>query len=271
MSSAPFLAQRMENVMGDAIGDNRVELIRSPLPIQSTRGNRAYARDDFTLCAARRLGNGDRGAGVYGLGPGETVRLEISCPGCIAWAVTVAIKVAIAIPSKPWVLAHSQALSQPWSSVVLGLYGGLMTGATEVGLVWLLVRFTRVGQAPWRNVLGFGVGFGAIEALFLGIGQALSDSDSLLFQIAPIWKRAFTCLGHLATNVMIFYAVARPAVAWFWWALIYKSLIDGLVFVLIVAGYTETLEHIWAIEAMGTVWGVAGLLATLWIGRRYPT
>ncbi len=91
--------------------------------------------------------------------------------GALAWVVTVAVKVAIAIPLNERVQSHTRAFGQPWGSVAFALYGGLLTGVTEVGLVWCLLRYTRLGRAPWPRVLAFGIGFGAIEALLLGIGS----------------------------------------------------------------------------------------------------
>lgn len=50
----------------------------------------------------------------------------------------------------------------------------------------------------------------------------------------------------------------------------HQHLIDGLVSVPAFAGHTKTLEDLWAIEAVTAIWGIAGLLVTRSIGRRYP-
>jgi uncharacterized membrane protein YhfC len=167
--------------------------------------------------------------------------------GALAWFVTVAVKVAIALPANPWIHQKTQLLRSPWGDTVFNIYVGVLTGITEVALVWLFLRYSQFGRARWPQVVAFGIGFGAIEALLVGLGSLVSvalamtipdklpkdaleqvaQSAHLSIQLAPISERIFACLGHLATNVMLFYAVSRRAPRWFWLAFVYKSAIDA--------------------------------------------
>ncbi len=210
--------------------------------------------------------------------------------GALAWVVTVAAKVAIALPLNGWVHHQTQLLSAPWGDAVFNIYVGLLTGITEVLMVWLFLRYTRFGRARWPQVLAFGIGFGAIEALLVGAGavasvavsmaipdkipkdalEKVAQSGHLAIQLAPICERIFACLGHLATNVMLFYAVSRRAPRWFWLAFAYKSAIDAVAAAYLQSDSTTiSLAWLWGMEALTAVWGIAGLLVTLWIGRRY--
>jgi uncharacterized membrane protein YhfC len=184
----------------------------------------AVALGFFGYALTRRLG-----AGYLGL-------------GALAWFVTVAVKFAIAIPANGWLFKKTHLLADPWGNAVFDTYVGLLTGITEVGLVWIVLRYTQFGRARWPRVLAFGIGFGAIEALLLGVASLaaaivaikmpeklpkevldqLLQSDHLWVQLAPISERIFACLGHLGTNVMIFYAVSRRAPRWFWFAFLYR-------------------------------------------------
>jgi uncharacterized membrane protein YhfC len=209
--------------------------------------------------------------------------------GAAAWVVTVAVKIVLALIANAWVRKQTLLLGEPTGTAIFSIYLGLLTGVTEVALVWVFLRFTRFGRVRWPRVLAFGIGFGAIEALLLGLSSLvlavvaltmperlpkevlgpLERANNLWMQLAPISERIFACLGHIGTNVLLFYAVARREPRWFWLAFVYKSAIDAVAGFAVVKGLTTTPVQIWTIEAIAAVWGIAGLLITLWISRRY--
>jgi len=209
--------------------------------------------------------------------------------GAAAWFITVAVKFAIAIPANGWLRAKTRLLGEPAGTIVFSIWVGLLTGITEVALVWAFLRFTRFGRARWPGVLAFGIGFGAIEALLLGLAslaaalvvlrmpqrvpealvQQLAQADSVWIQLAPISERIFACLGHVATNVMLFYAVAQRKSRWFWLAFLYKTVIDAAAGAYALSGSTTALAKVWGMEAGIAVWGIVGVLAIFWISRRY--
>ena len=95
-----------------------------------------------------------------------------------------------------------------------------------------------MGRVAWQERIAFGVGFGAIEALLLALVsliativaiaipdrvpaklvESVAQGNAVLVQLAPISERLFCVLGHVATNVMVFYAVVRRAAALVWLA-----------------------------------------------------
>lgn len=211
--------------------------------------------------------------------------------GALLWVITVAVKAAWALSMNRQIYpAITNALPGWLGAGVFDLYVGLLTGLTEVTLVWLLMRYTRLGKVKWERARAFGIGFGAIEALLLGVGSLTAalfallapqtiPADALaqlavmnnpLYGLAPIVERFFTVWVHIFSNVLIFFAVAQRQFRWFWLAFWFKTLIDA------VAGYAQTsgilasIQGIWAIEALVALFGVVGWLGTRWVRNRYP-
>lgn len=211
--------------------------------------------------------------------------------GALAWIITVAVKFLWALPVNPRLYpAIAQALPGAVGAGLFDLYIGLLTGFTEVAIVWLVMRYTRLGRVPWQRALAFGIGFGAIESLLLGLGslasvlaallapqavpaQALAQlavMNNIMYGIAPIVERFFTVWVHIFCSVLIFFAVAKMEARWFWLAFGCKSLLDA------VAGYAQTsgilgsVEGIWAIEGIVVLFGIAGWLGVRWLERHYP-
>lgn len=230
---------------------------------------------------------------VYSLRRGSGWRYMVL--GALAWLVTVAVKFTIAIPLNPLV-NQALAISSPytegqlWSpgNLLYYLYVGAMTGVTEVLLTWLLLRYTRLGQVGWTKALGFGIGFGAFEALLLGLLAlpgavisllspwpaaaslpALAQTNNILYGLAPVSERFAVILAHLLCNVLLFYGVVKGQSRWFWASFAFKTLLDS------VAGFAQvwgigTIAKLWTIEAVILVMGLAALWWTLRIRDRYP-
>ena len=145
----------------------------------------------------------------------------------------------------------------PWAttSLVYDAYAGMLTGVTEVLMTWLLLSKTRLGHAPWRNALAFGVGFGVFEALLLGLSSlavtatalfapaslpaeamnAIARSNDILYALAPATERTAVIFVHIFCNALLFYGVMRGQVRWMWVSFVYKSLLDS------VAGFAQAV------------------------------
>ncbi len=210
--------------------------------------------------------------------------------GALGWVIAVALKFLWAIPmNTPIYLFLAGALPAGWGDWVFEIYVGLLTGIFEVIPVWLVVRYTRLGKVDFSKALAFGIGFGAFEALFLGVSslgttlagilspgsvpaatlEQLTRANDLLYSLAPISERFFTILIHVFANVLVFYAAAARKPGYFWLAFAYKSLIDaGAAFVQVTGAFS--LGQIWIMEAVIVVWGVMGWLGTRWVEAHYP-
>ncbi len=209
--------------------------------------------------------------------------------GALAWGATVALKFAWAIPFNPPIYtAINQA--QPSLGVPLfALYVGALTGIFEVGLVALLLNYTRLGRAAWPRTIAFGIGFGAIEALLLGVSslssmlaamvisvalppapiEVLARLGNVLWGLAPIVERLATILIHICSNVLIFYAVNTRQARWFWLAFGYKTAIDAVAAASVHINGIDTLRHVWTFEAILMLFGLAGWLGLRWLAPRY--
>jgi uncharacterized membrane protein YhfC len=210
--------------------------------------------------------------------------------GALAWVVTVAVKIVWSLPVNPRLYpALTGAFPGGIGSGLFDLYVGLLTGLTEVAMVWLVLRYTRLGRVGWERALAFGIGFGALEALLLGLSsfitalvailsphiipaEALAQiavMNNPLYGLAPIVERFFTIWVHILANVLIFFSIARMQARWFWLAFWYKSLIDLVAGYAQICGILATIEGIWTIEAIVVLFGVVGWWGVGWAKRRY--
>jgi uncharacterized membrane protein YhfC len=210
--------------------------------------------------------------------------------GALAWIVTVALKFAWAIPVNTPVYEGLQGLlPETPADLIFYLYVGALTGAFEVALTWLVLRYTRLGQVGWGRALAFGIGFGAVEALVLGALSLINVSAALmtpevlpvaaleqlaqlnnpLFGLAPITERFFTVLIHIFCNVLLFYGARQRRSRWFWLSFAFKSGIDAVAAFAQLWG-VDTLGRIWIIEAVVILWGLLAWLGTRWVASRYP-
>jgi uncharacterized membrane protein YhfC len=211
--------------------------------------------------------------------------------GAAAWVGSVIVKFAWAIPINPQVYgALTGALPGGLATAVFSLYVGSLTGVFEVLGVWLLLRYTKLGRATWGRALAFGIGFGAFEALWLGISSFASVLTAILapatlpigaleqivaqssapYLIAPPWERFFTVLVHAATNLLLFYALARRQVRWLWAAFVYKTAIDTVAAWAQLSGLVASLAGVWAVETVVALLGIAGWVVIRSLEDRYP-
>lgn len=208
--------------------------------------------------------------------------------GAVAWGVTVALKFAWAIPCNPPIYtAVNQAMPSLCDPLFMA-YVGALTGIFEVGLVALLLYSTRLGKAAWPGALAFGIGFGAMEALFFGVSSLSSTLVSMLISMlhpltpevaarlsnilwvtAPVVERVAAVFIHMCANVLIFYAVNTRQARWFWLAFALKTAVDAAAAAFVHIVGIDTLARGWMFEAMMILCGLAALLGLRWIAPRY--
>ncbi len=209
--------------------------------------------------------------------------------GAGAWMVAVALKFLWAVPLNTPIYNFLTGSLQVPGEMIFHLYVGALTGVFEVLLVWLMVRYTRMGRVDWQRTLAFGIGFGAFEAFLLGLLSlttvsmaiyspnlvpvdsldSLAQSSGLLYSLAPISERIFVILVHIFCNTLIFYAAAMRKPGYFWFAFVFKSLMDS------VASYAQlhglqTLGQVWLLEGIIAVFGIISWFGIRWLARHYP-
>jgi uncharacterized membrane protein YhfC len=209
--------------------------------------------------------------------------------GALGWSVAVFLKFLVAIPINQTIYNALTGALPGIGEWIFHLWVGLLTGIFEVWFIWLVLRRSRIGQADWKQALAFGIGFGAFEALVLGLSTAgsvllailspnllqpgetaaLALSADLRWGLAPVSERFFVVLGHIFANVLLFYSIAVRKSGGMWIAFIYKTLIDTLASYVQLTGI-NTLGQIWTVEAVIAIWGVCGCLGTRRVGKLYP-
>lgn len=206
--------------------------------------------------------------------------------GAAGWLLGVGLKVAWSAPMNArvdrWLHAALPAAAGPLTWVYLGL----LTGVFEGGVSLLLIRYVRgLGSATWAQAVGFGIAFGAVEALMLGIGALLSalaaaggslPAGALPAGYGPAWaifpvvERAATVLVRVLSAVLIFYAVARGQARWFWLSFVYKTAIDTVAGFAQLSWGLQTAGHVVVIEAVVVLFGLAGLWGTARLRPAWP-
>jgi uncharacterized membrane protein YhfC len=212
--------------------------------------------------------------------------------GALAWVVTVLIKFAVAIPLNPIVYNAIGSADALWSpgNLLLYVYIGSLTGFTEVLLTWLLLRYTRLGRAPWGKALAFGIGFGAIEALLLGVSNLASVATAIsapqyfnaealaglaalnnpVYGLAPVVERLATICVHILCCLLLFYGAATRQARWMWVSFAFKTALDSVAAFAQFWG-VETVSKLWSIEAVILVFGLISVWGIRWLRRRYPS
>lgn len=205
--------------------------------------------------------------------------------GGISWIISVSLKIIWATSMNKQVLkllkdklrgTISKALS--WS------YIGILTGIFECGFVLAFVYFLpTLNQAEWINILGFGIGFGAFEALILGTSNVIylvknknieDDIDNrfslnmnnILMIPLGIVERIFTLFIHVFSCVLIFIAVQENSYLYFWVSFIFKSFVDAVAAWLIlekgIRNISKASQH-WGYQLIFIILGLIALIGTI--------
>jgi uncharacterized membrane protein YhfC len=156
--------------------------------------------------------------------------------GMLGWIVTVAIKFAVAIPfNQPVARWLALSFSAGLGTVFYHIYVGSLTAVTECGILYLAIRFLPLRRYRFDKVIAFGIGFGAIEAILLGLRYGvmtmmldLSDFARVPVGYSGIVERASTLLVHTCSCALIFYSIVAHRPLLFWVAYFAKGTVDGL-------------------------------------------
>jgi uncharacterized membrane protein YhfC len=179
------------------------------------------------------------------------------------------------------------------SEPLLWLLVGLLTGVCECGISLAFVYWLRrIRSASWSEAIGYGLGFGATEAVLLGIFSFVivlliitipeqlppevvdlmdTGNVSILAIPVPIVERAITIVLHAFSSILIVYAVQNNAWKWFWISFMYKTAMD------IIAGYIQitygvqnlTLSGVWLVELAIIPFAIIGIWGMLRIRNNW--
>jgi len=166
--------------------------------------------------------------------------LRLFALGALLWAVAVAVKVGLALLLNKQVEGGLQALMPKHpADVTFWIYIGVLTGITEVGIFLAMARWFQRRQWSWKDAASVGVGFGAIEAMLLGLGVTFAGMAGQPVEtnvLVPALERFLTIFIHTAATVMVIYAITRREWGWFIFAFLYKSGVDAVAAYVLLAG-----------------------------------
>jgi len=212
-------------------------------------------------------------------------RLKLSWKLLLAGGLTF---IASQIPHIPLTVALTP-LFQSWGPIAYAIVLGLLAGIFEETARYILFKFILKKSRSWSEGVFVGLGHGGTEALILGIFAAIAFVNLSIYknidlstipsipanqlelakqQVAAYWsapvyvallgmvERIFAVCLHVALSVMVLYSIAGNKPIWFWIALLWHALVDGLAVFLGQRGL-----NVLALE------GVVGILAviSLWI------
>ena len=215
--------------------------------------------------------------------------------GGLVWGAAIAPKIVMDYTVTPMLSSWAKsAYGIMGMLIILGIYVGLRTGLFECGFAFLAFSRTELRKATWEEAMAFGVGFGAVEAILIGLpslmqiavfvlNPSLLESlpptqreiiESLLnsptwVAITPTIERTFTLFAHVFATMLIYISVTRQKPSLLLAAILYKTLLDALVPYIQTIIDMNTPITLFEAESWIIAMGLLGLAGTLRLGKTY--
>lgn len=249
-------------------------------------------------------------------GTGKSMPLRFFVFGGLLWAAAIIPKIIMDYTvTQPLYVWWASSFGAFGSLILLGVYVGLRTGVFECGAAYLgFMAVARragktseangVGAPPensaagrnmgYREAVAVGVGFGAFEAIVLGLPSLVQMASIFLDpsilsalpadQIAAIesqlsqptwvaaaaaWERAFAILAHVFATVLAYLAVVHRRLLLLGGAIAYKSVLDAPI-PIFQATLAGSPYYLVITEAFVAIMGLIGLLGMLNMDRIAP-
>lgn len=214
--------------------------------------------------------------------------LRLFFQGGLWWGVAMAPKFVMDIYLTPrlasWVF-NSMGLVA--ALIGMGVYVGLRTGLLESAAVLLAFNREGLNDLSVDEAIAFGVGFGALEAIFLGVPSLIQIASfnlfpslvesltldqlmQLLVQLnaptwvvgAPIIERGFTLLAHVYATLLIYSGVRNEDSRSVLMAVAYKGALDAMVPLMQWLLSSRGFGMVYVVEVWVVFMGLLGLWGT---------
>jgi hypothetical protein len=205
--------------------------------------------------------------------------------GAILWAVAIIPKYVmdftITQPIQSILLQNMSALAV---LLIMSLYVGLRTGLFESGFTYLAVKYTRLSRMDFNEAMALGIGFGGIEAIYVGVLSLLTiatlmaqpalaslippEQLAVSFIPVPILERLFTLFCHVFATILAVYAVKLSDLRWLALSVLFKTALDGALLPLQHV-FGTGLSGIYIIEGYVAILGVIALAGIYWFAKKY--
>lgn len=202
--------------------------------------------------------------------------------GAFAWIMAIILKGIAALPKDFIVKGLKDTLPVYLSEPLAWIYIGILTGVFECGTILLfLYAFKRLQRQTWNEAVGFGLGFGAFEALLVGIGASIitllailapdqlpkelegpSQLNTPIVIPASILERVSTIFVHTFSSVLIVFSLRTKEWKWFWLSFLYKTMVDSITGAFHISyGYKNfTVATLYIMETLVAIMATVGIL-----------
>ena len=210
--------------------------------------------------------------------------------GAVIWAIAIAAKVVMDLTVSQSIYQWLSGFGIVATLAGIGLYVGLRTGFFESGFSYIAVARTRFRKMDAIQAVAFGIGFGGIEAIFLGVTgminlsllitnpslvsmltpaqQAALDMPTIVV-IAPILERIFTLAIHLFCSVLVVYSVIKSRPLFLAYSILFKSLLDGMVPALNYYLNPASFYGAFVAEVPIIALGIIAIYGTRWVLKKF--
>jgi len=188
-----------------------------------------------------------------------------------------------------WLRLHkTNSLTPALMLLIVSVIIGLRTGFFESGISYLMLK-GRVSKFKLSDSVGLGIGFGAFEAISLGLLTLISMSllaspefiaslseeqkaiveaqlnMSSLTIFAPWIERFFTIIAHIFATVLVIKSIQLKDKRFLWLSIGYKALLDTPVpyFQILIASDPLTMSYV--VELYVIAIGVLGFYGLNWL------
>lgn len=197
--------------------------------------------------------------------------------GALLWVISVTLKFAVAIPVNQRLLKLLLISLHPMlATLIFSTYVGLLTGIFECAFIYFVVKLTSLREYNFDHAIAFGVGFGSIEAILLGLislikmlfAGHLAQGVPLAGIPIPIVERFFTILVHVFCSVLIFYSIRSRKLSYFLLSFITKTALDGFAGWFHLS-YKFSLTNLWIAEVVAAIFGILSLYGAYRLRNKY--
>ena len=215
--------------------------------------------------------------------------------GAGVWVVAIAVKIFMDYTVTSPINAALGPLGIVPFIVLMGLYLGLRTGLLESGLSYFAILKTRLRDMDYREGVAFGIGFGSIEALFLGITSLMNvlmfmmmpdlimlipeaQQATILAQLnastwialGPVIERVSIMFIHVFSTLLVLYAVKERRIGYLGLSILFKTVVDGIIpWVVLSAQPIYEVFNAYLIEVPFIILAVIAFFGIRWIRPRF--
>lgn len=195
----------------------------------------------------------------------------------------------------PLVLALTSTF-QSWEIPAYAAILGLLAGIFEETARYILFKFILKKSNTWNDSVYVGIGHGGTEAVIFGVLAALTFVNMLAYrnvdlstvpgippeqielakqQVDAYWsippylailgfaERIFAMCLHVSLSVMVLYGLRSANPVWYWFAVMWHAVVDGL------AVYLGQSFDPLVVEGVIAVCAVISIMITMWMKSKF--